>query len=70
MGIKGLFKESSTLLKNLNEYVTKENSKNLPQNEINRRLNIIQDMGNKLDNLKLTYDKNVSKSLMVNYRII
>jgi len=65
MGIKGLFKESSELLKSLNEYIIKENSKNLPQNELNRRLNIIQDFGNKLENLKLSYDKIVSNSLMV-----
>jgi hypothetical protein len=70
MGIKGLFKESQGLIKSLNEYVIKENSKNLPQNEINRRLNIIQDMGNKLENLKLSYEKIVSKSLMVKYKLI
>lgn len=70
MGIKGLFLESNNILSNLNDYVTKENSKSLPQNEINRRLNIIQDITNKLDKLKLNYEKNISKSLMVNNLII
>jgi Mg2+ and Co2+ transporter CorA len=66
MGIKGLFIESNNLLKSLSDYITKGNSKNLPQNEINRRLGIIQDMSNKLEKLKLNYEKNISKSLMVN----
>jgi hypothetical protein len=67
MGIKGLFIESSNLLKSLSENVTQKNSQNLPQIEINRRLNIIQDLINKFDKLKLNYEKNISKSLMVIY---
>jgi hypothetical protein len=66
MGIKGQFIESFNLLKILNENLIKENSKSMPQNEINRRLNIIQDMTNKLEKMKLNYETNISKSLMVN----
>jgi hypothetical protein len=67
MGIKGLFLESSNLLKSLSENVTQKNSQNLPQIEINRRLNIVQDLINKFEKLKLNYEKNISKSLMVIY---
>ena len=70
MGIKGQFNESFNLLKILDENLIKENSKSLPQNEINRRLNIIQDMTNKLEKMKTNYQTNISKSLIVNYPII
>ena len=70
MGIKGQFNESFNLLKILDENLIKENSKSLPQNEINRRLNIIQDMTNKLEKMKTNYQTNISKSLIVNNPII
>jgi len=61
--------EIDKALKNIHE---KEiNCKEFTQNEYNRRINIVQDINNSIEKMKVYYDTKMSKSLMVfSYKIL
>lgn len=69
-GIRGQLEEIDRLIKSVNNSEI-TNARNLTQNEINRRLGIVQEISNGISKVKIAYDTSISKSLLVfNYFIL